>query len=150
MTPRPPSLTDSGEKWEPRELFYIAKHGIMLTGMPAWPTQLRDDEVWPMVVFLQKLGEMDAETYSSLLHSTSTPETSGRDEQAAPQWMSSCLDCHGREGQSVAGPRVPELQNLSREYIAMTLRALKEGERPSGIMQPIATRLRTEQVDEIA
>ena len=103
-----------------------------------------------MVVFLQKLGELDAEKYAALLYSTTPPESSSRKDPATPVWMSSCLDCHCREGQSVAGPRVPELQNLSREYIAMTLRALKEGERPSGIMQPIAARLRTEQVDEIA
>mgnify|MGYP003298824914 CR=1 FL=1 len=27
------------------ELFSIVKHGLKFTGMPAWPTQSRDDEV---------------------------------------------------------------------------------------------------------
>ena len=156
MTPSPPSLIDPGDKWESRELFYIAKHGIMFTGMPAWPTQTRDDEIWPMVAFLQALGSMDAEQYAALLYSKAAPETiargdqPSRGDQSTPSWMTSCVDCHGRDGRSVAGPRVPELQQLSREYIAMTLQAMREGKRPSGIMQPIVSRLSAQQVTEIA
>jgi hypothetical protein len=43
MTPRQPHLPDSVSKWKPEELFYIVKHGIKFTGMPAWPTQQRDE-----------------------------------------------------------------------------------------------------------
>ena len=64
--------------------------------------------------------------------------------------MKACVDCHGRDGRSVAGPRVPDLQNLSHEYIALTIQAMRSGERPTGIMQPIATRLSDVQVEEVA
>ncbi len=150
MTPKPPSLNDSGDKWEARELFYIAKHGIMFTGMPAWPTQARDDEIWPVVAFLQALGSMDKEQYGALLQSKAVSGVLSSEVQAMPSLMASCLDCHGSDGSSVVGARVPELQQLSPEYMAMTMHAMRGGERPSGIMQPIVARLRDEQVDEIA
>ena len=54
--------------WEPEELFYIVKHGIKFTGMPAWPAQQRDDEVWAMVAFLRTLPDLDAEEYRRLVH----------------------------------------------------------------------------------
>jgi hypothetical protein len=43
MTPSPPSLAPRIASWEPEELFYIVKHGIKFTGMPAWPSLVRDD-----------------------------------------------------------------------------------------------------------
>ena len=36
----------------PNELFWIVKHGIKYTGMPAWVALDRDDEVWAVVAFL--------------------------------------------------------------------------------------------------
>ncbi len=150
MTPHPPSLMDSSAKWKDRELFYIAKHGIMFTGMPAWPTQVRDDEIWPVVSFLQAMGTMDAHQYSQLLHSTTTSTFGEVGDSSQRSWLKSCLDCHGRDGQSVAGPRVPQLQQLSSEYITATLHAIGEGERPSGIMQPIVSRLNADQISDIA
>src|SRR5690606_22829684 len=58
MTPSPPYLPPAVPKWEADELFYIVKHGVKFTGMPAWPAQGRDDEVWAMVAFLVQLPGM--------------------------------------------------------------------------------------------
>ena len=44
MTPAPPYLPWVVGEWRERELFYIVKHGVKFTGMPAWPSQQRDDE----------------------------------------------------------------------------------------------------------
>src|SRR5688572_16749817 len=55
MTPAPPYLPPLVAEWQPRHLFYVVKHGVKFTGMPAWPTQNRDDEVWAMVAFLERL-----------------------------------------------------------------------------------------------
>ena len=49
MTPRPPRLAGNLDRFDAGELFYIVKHGIKFTGMPAWPAKHRDDEVWSMV-----------------------------------------------------------------------------------------------------
>jgi hypothetical protein len=45
MTPRPPALGRAASEFDRDELFYIVKHGIKFTGMPAWPALQRDDEV---------------------------------------------------------------------------------------------------------
>ena len=46
--------------------FWIIKHGIKMTAMPAWGTTHSDDEIWGLVAFLQKLPEMSPEDYAKL------------------------------------------------------------------------------------
>lgn len=41
MTPHPPNLLPVIAELQPDELFYVVKHGVKFTGMPAWPTQQR-------------------------------------------------------------------------------------------------------------
>ena len=60
MLPVPPDLSATVDEWTDAQLFRIVKHGIRFTGMPAWPTQTRDDEVWMMVAFLRALPEFDS------------------------------------------------------------------------------------------
>src|SRR5690606_7740464 len=68
MTPRPPNLAESVPKYDAEELFYIVKHGIKFTGMPAWPAQQRDDEVWAMTAFLLRYPDLDPLLYGDLVH----------------------------------------------------------------------------------
>jgi mono/diheme cytochrome c family protein len=56
MLPQPPDLADVVGEWNNAQLFRIVKHGVRFTGMPAWPMQDRDDEVWAMVAFLRELS----------------------------------------------------------------------------------------------
>jgi mono/diheme cytochrome c family protein len=79
MTPLPPYLPPRIGSWEPRELFYIVKHGIKFTGMPAWPASNRDDEVWTLVAFLRAMAALDADAYRALVH--------GEDKPARPAAM---------------------------------------------------------------
>ena len=46
--------------------FWIIKHGIKMTAMPAWGTTHSDDEIWGLVAFLQKLPGMSPEDYAKL------------------------------------------------------------------------------------
>jgi cytochrome c553 len=94
MLPPPPGLGALVLEYEPEELFYIVKHGIKFTGMPAWPSQVRDDEVGALVAFLVKLPGLDAAGYRRLVHGeprapVSDRERSGREAAAhasgAPQ-----------------------------------------------------------------
>jgi cytochrome c553 len=68
MLPPPPNLSERAPSWQPEELFYIVKHGIKMTGMPAWPSLVRDDEVSAMVAFLAVLPGLDAAGYRQLVH----------------------------------------------------------------------------------
>lgn len=36
----------------PAQNFYIIKHGIRMTGMPAWGKQLSDDDIWKIADYL--------------------------------------------------------------------------------------------------
>ena len=66
MTPPPPFLPEKVPQWQPHELFWIVRHGVKFTGMPAWPALGRTDEVWAMVAFLRRLPEMEPEAYRAL------------------------------------------------------------------------------------
>lgn len=68
MLPPPPNLAVMAREYEPEELFYIVKHGIKFTGMPPWPSQVRDDEVGAMVAFLVTLPDLDGPSYRRLVH----------------------------------------------------------------------------------
>jgi mono/diheme cytochrome c family protein len=66
LYPQPPNLVHSSEHYTPSELFWIVKHGIKMTGMPAWGDH-SDDELWAKVAFIRKLPEMTPEDYAKLV-----------------------------------------------------------------------------------
>jgi ketosteroid isomerase-like protein len=67
MNPKPPALAAIPRE-TPAEQFWIIKHGLKMTAMPAWGTTHSDEEIWNMVAFLQKLPTMTPEQYQALTH----------------------------------------------------------------------------------
>ena len=68
LYPRAPELrrvTDLG----PAEAFWVVKHGVKMTGMPAWGVTHDDEMLWDVVAFLQKLPELTPEQYRALVES---------------------------------------------------------------------------------
>jgi mono/diheme cytochrome c family protein len=65
LYPRPPNLADAARVYRPGELFWIVKHGIRMTGMPAWGDH-GDDELWATVALIEKLPGMTDEDYTKL------------------------------------------------------------------------------------
>ena len=61
---RPPNLTRFAP--DPAEAFWIVKHGIRMTGMPAWGPTHDDQKIWAMVAYLQKQPKMSAEEFRQL------------------------------------------------------------------------------------
>tara|TARA_R110002072_G_scaffold148762_2_gene296333 strand:- start:93 stop:662 length:570 start_codon:yes stop_codon:yes gene_type:complete len=49
-----------------RRQFWIIKHGVKASGMPAWGPTHDDSRIWAMVAFLQKLPELTPEQYQIL------------------------------------------------------------------------------------
>jgi mono/diheme cytochrome c family protein len=62
LYPHPPNLAQE-EVLESRRAFWIVKHGIKMSAMPAWGKTLDDAAIWDMVSFLRKLPGMTPETY---------------------------------------------------------------------------------------
>ena len=63
LYPAPPELADKVAEWRPGELFWIVKHGIRMTGMPAVGAGHSDRDIWNIVAFVQRLPDMSAEDY---------------------------------------------------------------------------------------
>ena len=66
LYPPPPDLAKAAPLYAPAELFWILKHGVKMTGMPAWNDH-SDDELWATVGFLEKLPGMSEEDYAKLV-----------------------------------------------------------------------------------
>ena len=64
LYPKPPNLTRFAP--DPAEAFWIIKHGIKFTGMPAWGPTHSDQMIWDMVAFLQKQPKMTAAEFRKL------------------------------------------------------------------------------------
>ena len=144
MLPTPPDLTERAPTRTDAELFYVVKHGIKLTGMPAWPAPQRDDEVWSVVAFLRQLPTLDPAAYRRL--------TRGEQEQplglpavtpASGVVADTCARCHGADGEGRGGT-APRLAGQRREYLERALRAYADARRHSGIMGPVAAALTPE------
>jgi hypothetical protein len=65
LYPKPPDLTKTLRK-EPAQTFWIIKHGIKMSGMPAWGATHEDQRIWAMVAFLQQLPRLTPEQYEVL------------------------------------------------------------------------------------
>jgi mono/diheme cytochrome c family protein len=59
--PRVPQFADEGSTLDPAEMFVVVKHGIRGTGMAAWEANLPDEEIWPVVWFLQRMRALPFE-----------------------------------------------------------------------------------------
>jgi mono/diheme cytochrome c family protein len=66
--PRAPELR-RGSALTPAEEFWVIKHGIKMTGMPAWGATNDDAMLWDVVAFLRKFPELTAEQYQALVNS---------------------------------------------------------------------------------
>ena len=65
LNPKPPILASLPPQ-DPREQFWIIKHGLKMTAMPAWGRTHSDEEIWNMVAFLRKLPNMSAAQYRAV------------------------------------------------------------------------------------
>jgi len=70
MQPLPGPLVDARQRWNARELYWVTKHGIRMSGMPAWEFRLPEEDLWAVVAFLQKLPDLTPAQYAAV---TETP-----------------------------------------------------------------------------
>lgn len=140
--PPPPLLTHVGRTFPPDELHWIIKHGIKLTPMPAWPTQKRNDGIWALVAFLEKMPSLTPAAYRKLAFGSLAP----LDAMTEPHLSSldrfpvfaatSCSSCHGVDGRGRGGA-FPNIAGLNKNYIEHALQSFADGTRPSGFMEPV-------------
>ena len=66
LYPKPPDLTKPTQLSN-AESFWIIKHGIKMSGMPAWGVTHDDQSIWGLVAFMRKLPELTPVQYRALL-----------------------------------------------------------------------------------
>lgn len=65
LYPVPPDL--SKVNVDPRKAFWVIKHGLKMSAMPAWGISHDDETIWSMVAFLQKLPGMTPAQYKEIV-----------------------------------------------------------------------------------
>lgn len=65
MQPVPGPLVDAQQRWRPRELYWLTRHGIKMSGMPAWEFHLDDRDLWAVVAFLGTLPALSPAAFAS-------------------------------------------------------------------------------------
>ncbi|MBF6024869.1 c-type cytochrome [Lysobacter niastensis] len=68
LYPAPPDLTK--ERVDAAHAFWVIKHGIKASAMPAWGKSMDDAYIWNMAAFLQQLPKLNAEQYQTLVASS--------------------------------------------------------------------------------
>jgi mono/diheme cytochrome c family protein len=66
LYPRAPELRRKTDLTS-AEQFWIVKHGVKMTGMPAWSVTHDDELLWDVVAFVRKLPELTPEQYETLV-----------------------------------------------------------------------------------
>ncbi|NUQ18043.1 MAG: cytochrome c [Sphingomonas sp.] len=72
LYPAAPELA-RGDDLSPAEQFWVIKHGVKLSAMPAWGRTHDDQLIWDMVAFIRQLPKMNAQQFQAAV--ASAPES---------------------------------------------------------------------------
>ncbi len=97
MQPVPGPLVNASMRFNTRELYWITRNGITMSGMPAWKLQLSEGDTWALVAFIERLPLLSPASYRQLM-------ASRRDERCSIDEQRSAGDLAGdaRRGRSAA------------------------------------------------
>ncbi|GAB2655293.1 c-type cytochrome [Arenimonas aestuarii] len=87
LYPAPPVLADLGAP-DPARAFWVIKHGIKASGMPAWGKSMPDEYIWNMVAFLQQMPQMSPGQYQALVASSGGHDHGGGESMPHHDGMS--------------------------------------------------------------
>jgi mono/diheme cytochrome c family protein len=65
LYPKPPNLSE--QRFDPRTVFWVTKHGLKMSGMPAWGIGHDDATLWSIVAFVTRLPGLSAEHYKDMV-----------------------------------------------------------------------------------
>lgn len=121
MQPVPGPLSDAARRWRPNELYWITRHGVKMSGMPAWQYHLADDDIWATVAFLVALPALTPTGYAEMAKAAGAQPRMARPDHRAPDvergrlalTQYACHACHMipgvTGGQAAVGPTLHAL-----------------------------------------
>ena len=130
MEPSPGPLIDAARHWQQREVYWIVRYGLKMTGMPAWQYQIAEPDIWAVAAFTMSLAEMSPADYAARRQAAAgedcRPELLERASSGAGNVergrdalkLYGCRSCHLIPG--VPGPDVhvgPPLDGIARREL---------------------------------
>lgn len=134
LSPPPANLAHTARTWPAAELYWVIKHGVRMTGMPAWHYRLSDTDLWAVTAFVHTLPAISPREYRAMAaevpraaapgaHAESEPGTGDANRGKAAMGQYACNTCHEIPG--IAGAYVPVGPPLAamatRKYIGGVL-----------------------------
>ena len=117
LYPKPPNLTVKRDR-SPAESFWIIKHGLKMSGMPAWGVTHDDEAIWGLVAFLQQLPTMDAVAYSAFTRDVGEADHDHGAHEHGEQDHDLGNTEHGSDGSSpVAGATMGEAAEAAPTHV---------------------------------
>jgi mono/diheme cytochrome c family protein len=77
LNPFPPDLIETADEWTVEQVFWIVKHGVGDTGMPAFGPTHEDPELWAIAYFVKQLPKLTPADYQRLVAEGTQREQSG-------------------------------------------------------------------------
>lgn len=97
LYPQPPDLARHGVH-DPAQAFWVIKHGVKMSAMPAWGRSHDDAAMWDMVAFLRELPKLDEKSFEEMAGSAGDDGHGGGhhhdDDDEAPAASSSAEHHH--------------------------------------------------------
>lgn len=135
MQPLPGPLLDAARRWHAREIYWITRHGIRMSGMPAWGMRLSEEDIWAVVGFIERMPELSPADYGAQMAAVQGAQcalpsaglghpgtrltvepTDERAQLALRQYA--CVACHTIPGVTGSDTRVgPPLDGLARRTL---------------------------------
>ncbi|HYC37991.1 MAG TPA: c-type cytochrome [Usitatibacter sp.] len=106
LRPLATPLARSGRERSPQFIYWVVKHGIKMTGMPAWEFRFAEADLWSVVAFVKHLPSLSPSQYGRLTGATFEREEERREpdakrgKRALEQYA--CVTCHEIPG--IIGP----------------------------------------------
>jgi cytochrome c2 len=129
----PTNLAYAATRFSSAELYWVLKHGIKMTAMPAWQFRFSESDLWAVVAFMQQLRLISPAEYASRVRDSadvrmieSAPDEriafatgdAVRGKTALQQYA--CTTCHDIPGivgdHAPVGP--PLARIATRQYLA--------------------------------
>jgi len=101
LYPQPPNL--SQVRVAPKEAFWVIKHGIKMSAMPAWGLSHDDPTIWSMVAFLQKLPDMTPAQYKDMVAKAPPDEDMDMDDEGGHSHSHAATAADGEAHEHAAG-----------------------------------------------
>lgn len=132
MQPLPGPLVDAHLRWQPREVYWITRHGIRMSGMPAWEYRLSEQDLWAVTAFVGRLPSLSAQDYARATQpgagAACGRSQAERDAQPARPpdvergrtalYQYACTACHTVPGLTGSSPQVgPPLTGMARRAL---------------------------------